>query len=105
LAFKAGDPAPEGWGDRPLSATEAAQLNDPWLDQPAAPLDGVEDKPGTIDPKDQRAIMAHYDRAKMNREQRLAHIGAIVGRPAASTNELSFQEGRRVRDKLKGAAT
>jgi hypothetical protein len=25
--FKAGDPAPQGWGDRPLSVAEAAHLN------------------------------------------------------------------------------
>jgi hypothetical protein len=80
-----------------------APAADPWIGQPAAPLDGVEDRPGTIDPKDQRAIMAAV--GKLDRKERLARFSAIIGRPVASTNELSFQEGRRVRDKLKGAAS
>jgi len=86
--------------------------SDPWTDQPAGALPvPAEDKPGTIDPKDQRAIMAKFDGMpekggmKLSRDQRLAMVSAIVGRPIASTNELSFQEGRRVRDKLKGAVT
>ena len=77
--------------------------DDLWLDQPAAPLDGVEDKPGSIDPADQRAIMAAW--GKLDRAVRMERVAAVVGREVASTNELSFREGRRVRDKLKGAAT
>jgi hypothetical protein len=77
---------------------------DPWLDQPAGALPvPPEDQPGTIDPKDQRAIMAAL--GKLDREDRMARIIVLVNRTVASTNELSFQEGRRVRDRLKGAAT
>jgi hypothetical protein len=88
--------------------------DDPWQDQPAGALPvPPEDQPGTIDPKDQRAIMAHYSKEQAANGQtgeparaaRMAAIQSIIGRPVHSTNELSFQEGRRVRDKLKGAAT
>jgi hypothetical protein len=106
------DPTAGGAGSLPgmgsSTAPPATSLSptggaDPWLDQPAAPLEGVEDQPGSIDPADQRAIMAAV--GKMERGERLAKFAAILGHPVASTNELSFQEGRRVRDKLKGAAT
>ena len=90
-------------GTTTIAAAGDPEAN-PWIDQPAGALPvPAEDQPGTIDPKDQRAIMAAVGR--MERGERLAKFAAIVGRPVASTNELSFQEGRRVRDKLKGAAT
>ena len=65
-------------------------------------LDGIEDQPGTVSAQQQRAIHAAYD-GKMSREARLKHLSAMVGREVTSTNDLSFAEGRRARDKLKGA--
>jgi hypothetical protein len=79
--------------------------DDPWLDQPAGSLAAdlaasLEDRPGTITPQQQRAIMARMggpteDRAKQ-RLDRLAEISRIVGRTVGSTNELSFTEAQRV---------
>jgi len=80
----------------------APEAADPWQDQPAAPLDGVEDQPGTIDPKDQRAIHAAW--GKLPRDDRMNRVRAIIGRDVSSTNELTYKEGATVAERAKARA-
>lgn len=75
---------------------------DVWQDQPAGSLPvETEDQPGTVSPQQQRAI--HAACTGMDRAERLATIGDIVGRQVGSSNELSYTEAARVLGKLSGA--
>ena len=88
----------EQWG---AEARAANPDPDPWLDQPAAPLDGTEDQPGTIGPDQQRAMHAAFTQAGIkDRADRLKVTAEIVGRPVTSSNELSYTEAGRVLEAL-----
>jgi hypothetical protein len=65
----------------------------PWDNQPAGHPER-EYQPGSITPRQQRAIMGLT--AEGGRPARLTRIGQIVGRQVDSTNELSYVEAQKV---------
>lgn len=72
-----------------------ADGNVPIDDPPGwAPPGNLEDRPGSIGPRQRSQIMAAY--AKLDRSARLLALTQIAGRELSSTNDLSYMEAARV---------
>src|SRR5215469_10994176 len=91
LRYGAHEATPE---DRPADLGPLPDDENPWQ----APADAPETAEGTIDPKDRTAIMIACK--GMTRDDRLHRVSALAGRAVESVNDLSYVEGRMVRDRL-----
>src|SRR5215469_6568174 len=91
LRYGAHEATPE---DRPADLGPLPDDENPWQ----APADAPETAEGTIDPKDRTAIMIACK--GITRDDRLHRVSALAGRAVESVNDLSYVEGRMVRDRL-----
>lgn len=89
-------------GSQRLAAVPA---DDPWYDALPPDVPAAEGQPGTVDPKDLRAMHMLFGKLKITeREERLRVTAEIVGRAVPSSAGLSFTEGQALRAELERRA-